>query len=108
MGDQGQRLVFSQNLRQSVRDSHGQSDRRARVDAKAVEMFDAAEFSEEEIQFFVGEAERVAARQDDLLDFVVISDIVESGHKIFARGRKLRFSHPSASHTEAAIGRTAM
>ncbi len=98
------RAVFFEDFCEGGSDALGEKDRDAGTDANEFNVGDGAEFAEEVIEFAVGEQEGVAAAEEDVADFGVFADVLESRLEFGVEVVILGVGDEAAAGTVATVG----
>ncbi len=100
--------MLLQHLDQALGDALRQHDRNLGADAQEFDVLDGPQAPQQPVELFVADAERIAARQQDVAHFGMRFEIAE---RLFPLARRklifaARIAHQARARAIAAIGRT--
>ena len=98
------RPVLTEDLGELGRDALRQEDRDARTEADEFDVFDRAETSEERVELGVGQQQRVAAGEQDVTDFGMGLDVLQTCLELGMEVVRLGVGDQAAARAVAAIG----
>ena len=102
---QPERMVLVQHLDKGRGDALGHHDGHHGADAYELDVGDAAQFTEQPVQFVVRQGQRVAARKQHVADLRRVADVLQAQAQASPIGLQFALPHDPRASAVAAVGR---